>query len=353
MPRATAALTRAFGGARSAAQQLRVFDTRVGPGKHDYVHAVAAGEAGGPPVVLCPGYGAGAAFFWRNLGPLAAAGYRCYAVDWLGTGLSGRPPFTAATHDQAVAFFLDALEAWRAANGIDRFALLGHSLGGYLAARYALRHPERVERLILAGPAAIAARPSPPPDSLWYKALAAAWEGGVTPGSIVRCFGPAAPGHAAFYAEKRFHDGVPLTKAEQGAFGSYAYHILAADGSGEYALPKLLAPGAWAREPLLPALAALRAPVTFIYGERDWMDWRAGEAAAAHVRTQAAQEAALVRVPAAGHYVNIDQPRLFHGHVMRALRGEAPRADDGAPDAAPAAEGRGSPRRASAAADVA
>ena len=277
-----------------------------------------------------PGYGAGAAFYWRNLAPLASCGFRCYAVDWLGTGLSGRPPFGAATHDDAVAFFLDALEAWRDANGLDRFSLVGHSLGGYLAARYALAHPERVERLVLAGPAAIAARPGPPPDSLWFRALAAAWDGGVTPGSVVRCFGPAAPGHAAFYVEKRFRDGAGLTKAEQGAFGSYVYHTLAQEGSGEFALPKLLAPGAWAREPLLPALAALRAPVTFIYGERDWcvqikitglllslshptallnrMDWRAGKAAAQHVRTQAGQSAELVRVPGAGHYVMIDQP---------------------------------------------
>ena len=79
--------------------------------------------------------------------------------------------------------------------------------------------------------------------------------------------------------------------------------------------------------------------------------WRAGEAAAAHVRTQARQEAALVRVPAAGHYVNIDQPRLFHGHVMRALRGEPARQDEiGAPAEA---AGQGSPRRASANVDVA
>ena len=236
-----------------------------------YVHSpVSLGDEGAPPVVLCPGYGAGAAFYWRNLGPLASAGFRCFAVDWLGTGMSGRPPFTSQTHDAAVAFFLDALESWRAANGIDRFALVGHSLGGYLAARYALKHPERVERLVLAGPAAISARPYPPPDSMLYRAMAAAWEGGVTPGSVVRCFGPVAPGQAAFYAEKRFRDGIGLTKAEQGAFGSYVYHILAQDGSGEFALPKLLAPGAWAREPLLPALAALKAPVTFIYGEQDW-----------------------------------------------------------------------------------
>ena len=38
------------------------------------------------------------------------------------------------------------------------------------------------------------------------------------------------------------------------------------------------------------------------------MDWRAGEAAVQHVRTQARQPAELVRIAGAGHYVMIDQP---------------------------------------------
>ena len=86
-----------------------------------------AGEPGATPLVLAPGYGAGAAFYFKNLQPFAAAGYRCYAVDWRGTGLSGRPAFTADSHAAAVAFFLDALEAWRKENGIERFALVGAS----------------------------------------------------------------------------------------------------------------------------------------------------------------------------------------------------------------------------------
>ena len=87
-------------------------------------------------------------------------------------------------------------------------------------------------------------------------------------------------------------------------------------------MPQLLAPGAWARQPLLPALAGLRMPVSFVYGENDWMDWRAGEAAVRHARTTAGVQADLVRVPGAGHYVMIDQPARFHEQVLRALRGE-------------------------------
>ena len=71
----------------------------------------------------------------------------------------------------------------------------------------------------------------------------------------------------------------------------------AQNGSGEFALPHLLAPGAWAREPLLPDLVNLKAPLHFIYGERDWMDWRAGEAAVKQARALGVGHADLVRIP--------------------------------------------------------
>jgi hypothetical protein len=77
------------------------------------------------------------------------------------------------------------------------------------------------------------------------------------------------------------------------------------EGSGEFALPQLLAPGAWAREPLTPAFAGLRVPVSFIYGERDWMDWRAGAAAAHVARTTAGVRADLVRIPVRPIRVNV------------------------------------------------
>lgn len=42
----------------------------------------------------------------------------------------------------------------------------------------------------------------------------------------------------------------------------------------------LQAPGAWAHAPLLERLAELKVPVTFIYGESDWMNPAAGQAVA-------------------------------------------------------------------------
>lgn len=54
---------------------------------------------------------------------------------------------------------MDALTRWREAMGVDKMVLVGHSLGGYLAASYALQHPEHVQHLVLVGPAGVVSHP--------------------------------------------------------------------------------------------------------------------------------------------------------------------------------------------------
>lgn len=63
-------------------------------------------------------------------------------MDWLGTGLSGRPEFRAQGRQEAEDFFVESLDKWRIEMGLEKFILLGHSIGGYLSACYALKHPE-------------------------------------------------------------------------------------------------------------------------------------------------------------------------------------------------------------------
>ena len=61
-------------------------------------------------------------------------------------------PGKTGSVEAAEEFFIDSLEEWRQAQGIDRMILFGHSLGGYLSACYAMKYPDRVEHLFLISP---------------------------------------------------------------------------------------------------------------------------------------------------------------------------------------------------------
>ena len=99
---------------------------------------------------------------------------------------------------QAESFFVDGLEQWREAMGIDKMILLGHSLGGYLAAVYALRYPERVQKLILVSPAGVPAKPAEEAlpattptrsRSMLFSLAGFLWGQNVTPQGILRTMG--------------------------------------------------------------------------------------------------------------------------------------------------------------------
>ncbi len=48
--------------------------------------------------------------------------------------------------------FVEYLEKWRLAMGLEKFILLGHSFGGYLSAAYSIKYPMHVRHLILNDP---------------------------------------------------------------------------------------------------------------------------------------------------------------------------------------------------------
>lgn len=381
------------------------------------------------------GYGAGLGFFYKNFEGLSRVkGWKLYALDMLGMGRSSRPPFKVHAKDQAgkIAeaenWFIDALEEWRVLKKIDKFTLLGHSMGGYMAVAYALKYPGHLNKLILASPVGIpedpyamqADMPEPedstmaneflqdqeedivgpgngklktngdnnnflnarskadpmkakqqdqPPRRPLPKWLVYLWDANISPFSIVRWSGPLGPRFVSGWTSRRFSH---LPADESDALHQYAYSLFRQRGSGEYALAYILAPGAFARSPLirriqgvgrqpLPSPSSLTQqspepqtngatpttssslsrkqtlsketgiPIVLMYGENDWMDIAGGFAAEQKLKEEKAKalkaateeerkaehgSAKVLIIKKAGHHVYLDGWEEFN-EVMR------------------------------------
>ena len=110
-----------------------------------------SGPADAPAVVMLHGTGGHWETFARNLGPYGEH-FRSIAFDMVGNGFSGRPD-----HDYEIADYVDHTLAVMDAFGIERAHLLGTSLGSWVAAAIALRHPDRVDRMVLMSVAGLVA----------------------------------------------------------------------------------------------------------------------------------------------------------------------------------------------------
>lgn len=347
-------------------------------------------------LVMLHGYGAGLGFFYKNFEAISRApGWKVYALDLLGMGRSSRPTFKIHAKDkegkitEAENWFIDALEEWRIKRGLEKFTLLGHSLGGYLAVAYALKYPGRLNKLILASPVGIPEDPyavneelpgpedstmaneitqdasdtmngtstkvadnnnflnqrkkgevgpdkEPPRRRLpgWLSYL---WEANMlSPFTFVRWSGPLGPRLVSGWTSRRFS---MLPEEEAQALHDYSYSLFRQRGSSEYALAFLLAPGAFARSPMIrriqgvgrqwiqahdgptvdgdvppkkcsstkskspaPSIAsAVQAtdaregqretgiPIIFMYGEHDWMDVAGGFASEEKIKQERAR----------------------------------------------------------------
>lgn len=372
-------------------------------------------------LVIIHGYGAGLGFFYKNFEPLSRVkGWQLYALDMLGMGRSSRPPFKikAKTREKQITeaedWFVDSLEEWRAKRKIDKFTLLGHSMGGYMAVAYALKYPGRLNKLILASPVGIPEDPyavkadmpepdtstlaneftqdqetesavhhdssaslsdnnnflnarsnaekaeqaansnripvdsnNPAPRKPLPKWLTYLWDANISPFSFVRWAGPLGPRLVSGWTSRRFSH---LPAGEAQALHDYAYSLFRLRGSGEYALAYILAPGAFARSPLIRRIQGVGrqplvdttgstqgasdvaangegqkvengVPVVLMYGENDWMDVSGGYAAKEKIdaerekalkgksreeRAKDQGDAKVVIIKGAGHHVYLD-----------------------------------------------
>lgn len=259
----------------------------------------------GPVVLACQGGPANISdTLARSLEPLEDA-FRLVYHDYRGSGRSGTAPSATYTFERLA----DDLDELRAHLGLERARVLAHSMDGFVALTWALRHPGRADALVLVG-----TTPTGRPARL--------------AGPALRSLGPAriakVIGRAAWYglAWSWRHE----TRSRRMA--RYAIMATTQEGVGEArrrvraAFPELPAPNdnVTALEPLFSGtdltadLARLHCPVLVLYGERD-----AVMVAGGHLLVAGLPRARCVVLPRVGHEPFVEAPELAFPPVRQFL----------------------------------
>ena len=116
----------------------------------------------GPPLVLVMGIGYDSSLWRLAQVPALSMKFRMVLVDNRDAGRSSK-----ASHSYEIADMADDLAGLLDALGIPRAHLLGLSMGGMIAQEFALRHADRLDRLVLAGTGAAPARSAIDPIRIW------------------------------------------------------------------------------------------------------------------------------------------------------------------------------------------
>ncbi|MFJ9631800.1 alpha/beta fold hydrolase [Streptomyces sp. NPDC101175] len=264
-------------------------------------HYVEWGAPDSPAVVMLHGLRS----YARTFEPLAARladRYRVLALDARGRGDSAWDP-EGAYHTPS---YVADLEEFVDRLGLDRFVLLGHSMGGATAYVYAARHPERVVGTVV--------EDIGPGSSL----------GGAGAERIRREVAETPAEFASLDAARAYWRGIrPGISAD--ALESRIRHTLRPGSCGRRLWKFDLSGIARARldtDParqvdLWPSVEALRCPTLVVRGgASDFLP--AATAAEMTVRNPLVR---AVEIPGAGHYVHDDAPDAFHQQLEQFLTG--------------------------------
>lgn len=277
------------------------------------------------PLVLLHGFGCASALWCLNVDHLAAD-RPVYFMDMLGFGRSSRPTFSKVpleAEDQMV----EGLEAWRRVAGLDKFLLVGHSLGAYQATAYAMKYPDRVIHLILEDPWGFPEQTGKYNNNSLGVMTMWVLSHFVPPLFPLRWLGPL--GHWYVYHLLPFDTtsyGRAVSDHKKATY-DYFYHCNARNPTGEVAFHSLMRGVAWALYPMINRMHDLRedVPMTLIHGQLSWVSKKTS------YRVQELRANSYVDikvVPGAGHMIHSDKPDDFNSIVSELCaaidRGEVP-----------------------------
>jgi pimeloyl-ACP methyl ester carboxylesterase len=204
----------------------------------------------GRVVVLMHGKNFCAATWGGTMAALLDAGYRVIAVDQIGFCKSSKPQNYNFTFAQLAANTHDLLKSV----GVTRATIMGHSMGGMLAIRYALTYPGDTEQLVLVGPLGLEdwrakGVPDVSYDTLYQDQLK-------TTDASIRSYE-----QATYYAGEWKPEYEPPVQMLAGLYRGPGKEIVARNSAQTYQMIF--------SQPVLAELSNLKMPVLLIVGDKD------------------------------------------------------------------------------------
>ena len=239
--------------------------------------------AGDPALVLLHGVGSDAGIWQPQLDYFGA---RRTVVAWNMPGFADSPPLSPLTWNGLV----DSLERLLDARGLKQVVLLGHSLGGFVAQKFAAAHPERLAGLVLSGTTSSFGKPDGEWQQQFVRQRLAPFEAGKTmkdiaPDVVRAVLGPKASLEGA---ELAIRSAMRVTDQ---AFQDAVRLIVTFDG----------------RE----ALAQFDMPVLLLAGEVD----NNAPVGAMRKMSERIKGARIVEFPGLGHMANIEDAPAYNAAI--------------------------------------
>jgi len=274
-----------------------------------YMDVPPEGKGNGRAVVLLHGKNFFGGYWESTIRALREAGYRVIVPDQIGFGKSSKPDIPYSFHRMALhtAMLLDSL-------GVREVAVVAHSMGGMVGARFALMYPERVTHLVLENPIGLedyrGKIPYAPTEQLYRDELAQTEE-------AIRNY------HKTYYVEWR---------PEYDRYVQIQYRWTL---SGEY--PRLARVAALTsqmiyEQPVIHEFPLIRARTLLVIGQADRTapgKNRVGTAVRAtlgaypelgRAAAAAIPNATLVPLENVGHIPHFEAPRQFHEALLAFLK---------------------------------
>ncbi|MBT1119078.1 alpha/beta fold hydrolase [Stutzerimonas nitrititolerans] len=278
-----------------------------------YMDVQPEGKANGRTVLLMHGKNFCAATWEATIAVLSQNGYRVIAPDQIGFCSSSKPEgyqFSFAQLAHNTQGLLQSLD-------IDKVTVIGHSMGGMLASRFALSYAQNVEQLVLVNPIGLEdwqaeGVPYATIDQLYANELKTDFE------------------KIKAYQQKFYYNG--RWKPEYDRWVNMLAGMYAGDGKEIVALNQAQTSEMLFTQPVIHEFGQLKMPTLLLIGGKDRTAPganRAPEQVAQRLGNypelgrkaeQAIPGATLVPFPELGHSPQVEAPEVFHEALLRGLK---------------------------------